>query len=234
MKTCAFYSVIFDPKKGEKNNNNMLQMLLLSIKTLKQHNPNLEIKVYSNLKREDYIQFNHTVKRGCKNWLTIHKHDHYGNLLEYDSVIYLDPDTIISRNIDYMFEKYSMGISLYENKIEHDKFPTDPKYFSALNTGVMVMNKQTVNSIYKNIDDYRKIVSEYSDKDGKEIYRAEEFGFEKYLNKYNIQYQLMDPLDSDLAIYESNIFKQLDEYRKSTILHYFSSCHWDVIKQIFY
>ena len=234
MKKCAFYSVIFDKNNSEKYNSELFEKLILSTKSLRKHNETLEIRIYSNLDHKDHIKFVPTVKKGSKNWLTIHKHDHYKDLLEYDHIIFLDPDTIITKNIDYMFKKYSFGISKYENDEDHKRFPKDPRFFTALNTGVMIMCNKVINKIYNNIEDYRKLVSEYSDVDGDELYRAEEFGFEKYLSKYNIKYQIMHKKDSTFMYHDGDLLDQIKETSKSTIFHYFSNSHnWKYVKKLF-
>jgi len=125
---------------------NFIQEMKFSIESVKKHNPDMHITVFSD--RDVECDLIDDVK--------IMKVQHmrpkidYINLAPYDQTLFLDTDTIINHSLDDLFgilDKYDIALAHDLARKRKKFFHTIPEYgkipysFSEVNTGVMAFNK---------------------------------------------------------------------------------------------
>ena len=211
MKKCAYYSLIIsDANKntltGVKQQK-IIDELERSYKSLKKHNPNLEVIVFTNIdlsylnlfERIEFYDF--TMDHYNKH--TIHKHYLHDRFDDYDTVMYIDCDTVVTKNIDYLFEKYKTGFSM-------------AWFYDRFNTGIMFTDKETRKLLHKYIS---KNYIHFLNLDSHvNTYDAEELGLLKLLEYYKIKVTEIKQRTGDLILGVSSKY-----YPESAIIHYFSA-----------
>jgi len=119
-----------------------------SIQTLKQHNPNLPVTVFSDIKiNSDLIENNIIIPRAK---VSLRCKTNYMYQSPYDKTLFLDTDTYINHNLDDMFEildKYDMALAHDFSRKRNYVAAAIPEYnklpyaFSEFNTGVFLYKK---------------------------------------------------------------------------------------------
>ena len=126
---------------------NFIQEMKFSAESVKQHNPDLHITVFSDRSVEcdfvDDVQIMNEVRH-------LRPKIDYISLAPYDQTLFLDTDTIINHNLEDLFgilEKYDLALVHDLARKRKKFFNTIPEYgqipysFSEVNTGVMAFNK---------------------------------------------------------------------------------------------
>ena len=118
---------------------------LYSIQTLKKHNPNLPVTVFSDINiKNDLIDNIVLIPR---NKVSLRCKTNYMYQSPYDKTLFLDTDTYINHNLDDMFvilDKYDMALAHDFSRKRNYVAAAIPEYnalpyaFSEFNTGVFL------------------------------------------------------------------------------------------------
>lgn len=90
------------------NSSEFLKLFKKSLDSVKKHNPNLQIKIFSTKQIENLDVEIFELKETSSN--INHKHLHYDKLKDFKNVLYIDFNVLVNIDLNILFKKYTNGL----------------------------------------------------------------------------------------------------------------------------
>lgn len=249
MKNAIVYS--FHVKEPTLSDNYSFEQLKLSLKTLREFNPDIPVIVYispSTIIDRNVLpmiasgvtieRFNAStdprLEHQTYNLWTSHKWKNAFNALEkhnLDNVLYIDTDTIIRKNLDYVFDKYGNTDYVWGTPDISDKWT---KVFNVknggMNDGQFILSKHTLpykDGILKERVDYvLRLQEQFKDHPDAEVritgvqWVACQYAVSEYLHSIGKPLQFFG--DDFYIVHKLDEFKQISNAQmdRIAVVHY--------------
>ena len=122
-------------KETIKNKNEYIDLFKKSINSVKKHNTDLDIKIFSTEEIEGLdVEIFKTHEENVK-----HKYLHFDKLQNYQNVLYLNYNVLITNNLNRLFEKYFDGVYM---RFKNNCFNDDVMFINKNNMNLYLENNQ--------------------------------------------------------------------------------------------